>query len=129
MKHSDLVTVGWAYGQADLALAAALLGSAGIRAFPHSWYMASVDWAKTHALGGIALQVPAEQAADALTLLDENPITRRPRSWLWRLLAAAVSVAVLVLIAIPPPSTGFFAAALRPAPARAATPPAERPGS
>ncbi len=118
MKTSCFVTVGWAYGQAEAALAVALLGSAGIRAFPHTWSVATVQWHWTHALGGIALQVPADQAADAAELLADNPIVRRPRHWLWRLLVAAVAVAVLFWVSIPPPPSGFFPAALRPASGR-----------
>jgi len=118
VKDTDFVTVGWAYGQADAALAVALLGSAGIPAFPHTWYVASVQWHWTHALGGIALQVPAAQAADAIALLADNPIVRRPRHWLWRLLVAVAAVMVLLWVGFPPPPSGFFPATQRPASGR-----------
>lgn len=120
MKQSELVTVGWAYGQAEAGLAMALLDAAGIEAFPHSWYTASVQWSLTHALGGIALLVPAGQAGEASDLLAAHPIARRPRSLLQRVLTAAVAIAVLAWAGIPPPGTGLCAAALRPARAQVA---------
>lgn len=113
MRNSDFVTVGWAYGQAEAALAMALLGSAGIRVFPHTWYVASVQWHWTHALGGIALRVSTDQAADAITLLTEYPITSRPRRWTRRLLAAAVFTAIFLLMGFPPPPSGLFTASSR----------------
>ena len=122
MRDSNLVTVGWAYGQAEAALATALLRGAGIAVFADTWYLASVDWAKTHAFQGIALQVPAVQAADAAAILAEHPITRRPRPWQQRLLAGAVMLAAFLLVSLPPPPFGFFPAALRPASSGAAKP-------
>ncbi|MGF1592014.1 MAG: hypothetical protein ACFCUW_01970 [Kiloniellaceae bacterium] len=110
MTQSDLVTVGWAYGQAEAAVVSALLGGSGIRVFPHTWYVASVQWHWTHALGGIELKVPASQAADAAELLADCPVERRPRSWQWRLLVGGVSLAVLFLCSLPPPASGFFIA-------------------
>ncbi|MEO3430100.1 hypothetical protein AAFN88_14665 [Pelagibius sp. CAU 1746] len=98
----------------------ALLRAAGIEVFPDTWYFASADWTKTHAFGGIALRVPADQAADALTLLVEYPITSRPRRWTGRLLAAALFTAIYLLMVFPPPPSGFFPATLRPAPGRLA---------
>lgn len=120
MKNTDFVTVGWAYGQGEAAQVMALLGAAGIKVFPDTWYFASMDWAKTHAFGGIALRVPTAQAADAITLLAEYPITSRPRHWTRRLLTAAVFTAIFLLMGFPPPPSGFFPAALRPAPGRLA---------
>lgn len=113
MKESEFITVGWAYGQAEAALAMALLGASGIRGFPHTWHTAAVQWSLTHALGGIELRVPAAQAADAMALLAESPMTSRPRRGLRRLLAAAVMVAAFLLVGAPPPPNGFFASAFR----------------
>jgi hypothetical protein len=79
-----------------------------------------VQWHWTHALGGIALLVPADQAADAAELLAEFPITRRPQSWLRRLLAGAVMAAVFLLVSVPPPPSGFFPTILRPVSGRLA---------
>jgi hypothetical protein len=110
VSQSDLVTVGWAYGQAEAALVSALLGASGIGVFPHSWYVASVQWHWTHALGGIELKVPASQAGDAIALLAACPIARRPRPWPWRLLVAVVATAILVSVSVPPPAAGFFIA-------------------
>lgn len=114
MKNSELATVGWAYGQADAALAVALLGASGIKVFPHSWYTASVQWHWTHALGGIELRVPASQAPHAIALLADRPSARRPRSWPRRLLVTAVAIVVLIWMSIPPPSSGTVAATSRP---------------
>ena len=122
MAQSELVTVGWAHGVSEAALVSALLGSSGIRVFPHTWYMASVRWDWTHALGGIELKVPASQAADAKALLNVCPILRRRRHWLWRLLVAIVAIGVLYLVNIPPPASGFFAASRRPVASPAAEP-------
>ncbi len=113
MKNSDFATVGWAYGQAEAAQAMALLGAAGIKVFPDTWYFASLDWTKTHAFGGIALRVPTDQAADAIALLVEYPITPRPRHWTRRLLAAAVFTAIFLLMGFPPPPSGLFTASSR----------------
>jgi hypothetical protein len=110
VKDSDLITVGWAYGQAEAALAMALLGGAGIKTSPDPWYFASVRWDWTHAFGGIALRVPSDQSADAVELLAANPIVRRPRHWLWRLLMAMVAVAVFFWVNVPPPPFGCFPA-------------------
>ncbi|WP_193370623.1 hypothetical protein [Pelagibius marinus] len=104
-------------------MAQALLGAAGVKVFPDTWYVASVQWHWTHALGGIALQVPAAQAADAIALLADNPIVRRPRHWLWRLPVAVVAVMVLFWVGFPPPPSGFFPTVLRPASGRLAEAP------
>jgi hypothetical protein len=120
VTNTDFVTVGRAYGQAEAALVMALLGAAGIKVYPDTWYFASADWTKTHAFGGIALRVPTDQAADANTLLAEYPIAPRPRHWSRRLLAAAVFIAIFFLMSFPPPPSGFFPAALRPASGRLA---------
>jgi hypothetical protein len=113
VKTSDFVTVGWAYGQPEAALAMALLGSAGIKVFPDTWYFASVDWAKTHAFGGIELRVPTDQATDAIALLAACPIESRPRHWLGRLLAAVTFIAIFLLVSLPPPPSGLFTASSR----------------
>jgi len=117
VTQRELVTVGWAYGPAEAALVTALLLASGITVFPHSWYLATIRWDWTHALGGIELKVPAGQADDARALLAQNPVARRPRHWLWHILVAVVAVAVLYFVNIPPPASGFFFAG-RPAYAR-----------
>lgn len=120
MKQSELVTVGWAYGQWELGMAMALFEASGIRAFPHPWYTVSLQWSLTQALGGIALQVPAAQADEAVALLAAHPINRRPRPLLRRVLTAAIAVVVFSAAGIPTPGSGLFVAASRPARIRAA---------
>ncbi|MEQ9607150.1 MAG: hypothetical protein RLN99_05725 [Kiloniellaceae bacterium] len=112
MTQSELTTIGWAYGQAEAGLAMAMLGASGIRVVPHSYAMASVQWDLTHALGGIALQVPAGQAGDAAAILAGQSMMRRPRTWWRRLLAAVAFIAVFLAFNVPPPATGFYTAAL-----------------
>jgi len=119
VREGNLVTVGWAYGQAEAGLAMALLGSAGIRVFADTWYLASMNWTLTHAFGGIALQVPASEAKEAAAILAEFPIARRPRPWSRRLLGGAVMLAVFLTLGFPPPPYGLHARRLRPAVSRA----------
>jgi len=122
VRDSELIAVGWAYGQAEAALALGLLNASGIMVFAHSWHVLSVQWHWTHALGGIELRVPVSQAAAALELLDGFQVTPRPRSLLRRLLTGVIFVAALILVNLPPPSAGFFAAARRPVAALAPAP-------
>jgi hypothetical protein len=117
-EHPGLVTVGWAYGMPEAAMARALLESHGIMVFAQSWYTLTVHWHLSHAFGGIALCVPGSQRDAALEILADFVPARRKRG-LWRLL---VAVLVWVWLGFPPPPTGFILAGLRPAPARATTP-------
>lgn len=115
-ERCELVTVGWAYGMPEAALALSLLKSHGVRAFPQSWYTLTMHWHLTHALGGIALCVPASQRGVALEILADFEPTRRKRA-LWRIL---VMVLVWVWVALPPPPSSFVLAGPRPAPSRVA---------
>mgnify|MGYP000583428482 CR=1 FL=1 len=117
-EQPELVTVGWAYGMPETALALSLLESHGIRAFPQSWYMLTVDWTLSHALGGIALCVPASQRAAAAEILADCVPTRRRRPLWW----LAVMVMIWAWVGFPPPPTGFVLAGPRPAQIRTATP-------
>ncbi|WP_340119062.1 hypothetical protein [Pelagibius sp. 7325] len=111
MRQSELITIGWAYGQAEACLAMAMLGASGIRVMPHSYAMVSVQWDLTHALGGIALQVPAEQAANAAAILSGQSMMGRPGTLWRRLLATVAFIAVFLAFNVPPPAAGFYTVA------------------
>ena len=110
MKTPNLTTVGYAYGMAEAAMASGLLESAGIMVFRHPWHTVCVSWSKTHAFGGIEIQVPASQAEEAAAVLADFQPIARPRKRLIRLL---ICIAATLLIAVPPPASGFFPARLR----------------
>ncbi|TQV70635.1 hypothetical protein [Denitrobaculum tricleocarpae] len=111
MRRPNLTTVGYAYGVPEAAMAAALLESAGILVTRHPWHTVCVTWSKTHAFGGIEIQVPASQAEQAATILADFQPIARPRKRLFRLL---VCIAATLFIAVPPAASGFFAVAMRP---------------
>ena len=111
MRSSDLVTVGWAYGQPDSALAMAMLRSAGIPVYIQSYYTLSVAWHWTQAFGGMAVQVPASEGAAAAEILAGFQGT----SSRWRkLLYLLFAITVLLWVSVPPPPNGFSAAWRRP---------------
>lgn len=110
MRSPNLITVGYAYGMPEAAMASALLESAGIMVFRHPWHTVCNVWDKAHAFGGIEIQVPASQAQDAAALLADFQLIARPRQRLFRLL---VCIAATLMIAVPPPASGFYAAKLR----------------
>ncbi len=104
--QSNLVTVGWAYGAADAALATAMLKSARIPVHASDYYTLSVAWHWIHALGGIRLRVPASEANAAIEILGEFQGTpSRWRKWTW----IAVAVMIFFCFSTPPPSTGLVA--------------------
>ena len=117
MSDPLLVTVGRAYGLSEAAVAVTMLESSGIRVFAHPWHTVTLLWHKTHALGGIELQVCASHVEQAAAVLAEFQMTPRPKN---RLLLLVVGIFVLIAIGAPPPASGFFAA-VRPASTRAAT--------
>lgn len=111
VKSSDLVTVGWAYGQPDASLAMAMLRSAGIPVYVQSYYTLSVAWHWTQAFGGMAVQVPASQAAAAAEILADFQGT----SSRWRKLHYLfLALIVFFWIGLPPPSNGFCVNGRRP---------------
>ena len=117
-EQPELVTVGWAYGMPEASLALSLLESHGIRAFSQSWYMLTVDWTLSHALGGIALCVPASQRSAAMEILADFVPTRRRRPLWWLL----VMVLIWGWAGFPPPPSGFALAGPRPAQTRTTAP-------
>ena len=118
-EHSELTTVGRAYGVSEAALAAALLDAHGIEVFLDSWHTVSVQWYWAHALGGIELRVPASQAGPALEILADFQTTSRCKNRLLRLIIVSI---VFFWVGFPPPPSGFFVAAVRQVPPRASTP-------
>lgn len=112
------VTVGWAYGMAEASLALSFLEGQGIKTFPQTWYMLTVDWSLSHALGGMELCVPASQRAAAETLLADFGPTRRRRPMWWLL----IMVLIWAWASLPPPPTGFAVAVTRPAQTRGVAP-------
>ncbi len=119
MKPSELVTIGWAYGTSDAYLAISMLQSAGIPAFTQTLHHLNANWSLSHALGGIAIQVPGPEAPDAWELLAgfRGNTARRWRRWHW----LGFAVVVTLWLPVPPPSNGYTPAA-RWLPARSAAP-------
>ena len=117
-EQPELVTVGWAYGMAEASLTLSYLEGHGVKAFPQSWYMLTVDWTLSHALGGIALCVPASQRGAALEILADFAPIRRKRSLWWLL----VMVLIWGWAGFPPPPSGFALAGPRPTQSRPAEP-------
>ena len=109
VKHSDLVTIGWAYGTSDAYLALAMLKSAGIPVHLESLHYLNANWPFAHAFGGIAIEVPGSEAPDAWEVLAgfRGNTARRWRRWQWLVLAAVV----FLWIGVPPPSNGSIASA------------------
>lgn len=107
MSDPLLVTVGRGYGISDTALAISMLEAAGIKVSAHPWHTVSLTWHKTHAFGGIELQVPTSQVEQAAAVLADFQITTRPKN---RLFVLFVGIVVLIAIGAPPPASGFFAA-------------------
>lgn len=102
-----MTIIGWGYGIADTAVAVSMLESAGIPVHAHSRQTVSVAWNWTHALGGIAIQVPSGRAREASAVLaGYEPVSHRR----FTLRRALVLIAVWFWFGVPPPATGYFAA-------------------
>lgn len=102
----DLVTVGWAYGATDVALALSILEAAQLHPLPRTGNMVRNAWDQAIALGGTELCVPAPEAALAEELLADLALSPARRfSWL-RLL---VALAIYYYAGLPPPASGFVA--------------------
>jgi hypothetical protein len=107
----DLVTIGWAYGVSETAVALSRLEAAGIDVLAVSGRMASQSWHCIHALGGVELRVPESQAAFAHDMLtDTEPVSPRRRT-VTRLLLAMVGY---LLAGVPLPPTGIIIAGASP---------------
>jgi hypothetical protein len=103
----ELVIVGWAYGLGEGAVVVSSLESAGIHVLAHSRQMVSVSWHLAHALGGVALCVPASQAAAAHQILAQIEPSSSGRT---NVLRALLAVFVFLWFGVPPPPSGFFLA-------------------
>jgi len=101
----------------------AMLRTAGIPVFAQSLHFLSVGWDHSHALGGIAIMVPASDADDASDILAGFRGTSSRWRGLYYLLLAVV---IFLWVGVPPPSSGF-SPALRPAASRATGPIAQPP--
>jgi hypothetical protein len=122
VAQSNLITVGRAYGLADAACAMAVLRAAGIHVYPTNWYIFSMAWHLTHAIGGIELRVPASQALDASGILADFAAPTRPKSLQRRLANGQFGLFALYVAGYPLPASGYLAVTLRPV-----APPAARP--
>ncbi len=71
MKQSELVTIGWAHGTFDAYLAMSMLISAGIPVHTQPLHTLNANWTLSQAFGGIAIQVPPSEAADAWDILAD----------------------------------------------------------
>jgi hypothetical protein len=99
-------TVAYVYSQSDLALLLSLFEHADIYLQQIGSRHASVEWALTIALGGIALRVHEEDGDDARALLAglEYPPYRAPFfTGLWPIYLAFLALAVFALGVAPPP--------------------------
>ena len=75
-----LETVAIAYSQAEIATLHSYLDGHGVRTFLHSFTQVGTQWGMTLALGGVRLEVRAEDAPAARALLariDSRPFTGR----------------------------------------------------
>lgn len=99
----DLVTVGWAYGASDVALALSILEAAQLHPLPRTGNMVRNTWDQVIALGGTELCVPAPEAEELLAALAQSPARRF--GWLHLL----VFLAIYLYAGLPPPASGFVA--------------------
>jgi hypothetical protein len=105
-RRPDLETVAIAYSQPELAVLLSYLANRGIRAMPLGYGHAALQWDWTIALGGIAIRVPAADAAAARDAL--SAIERRAyrggiyTDTLW--LDVALTLLVFVTLLVPPPA-------------------------
>ena len=105
MKKDELVTTGWAHGTFDAYLAMSMLMSAGIPVHAQPLHTQNANWTLSQAFGGIAIQVPGSEAAEAREVLSDfkGNSGRRWRRWNYLVFA----VLVLFLANLPPPANGY----------------------
>jgi hypothetical protein len=68
----SLRTVAHYYHTPSAHIAAGFLNSHGIFTYVHGVHFANVEWHNIYVLGGIALQVPEQDVAQAITLLNQQ---------------------------------------------------------
>lgn len=103
---SGLAVVAVLYTPGESAVVLSRLQAAGIPAFADNWYIGTLAWHWTVALGGIRVLVPAAELAAASTLLAERGEDRPPPPAFsrYRLLNAAIAIAALLVASVPPPA-------------------------
>jgi len=100
------VTVACAHGLVECAVALSMLEAAGVAVVVHTGPIASVCPQLMNALGGMRLQVPAQQAELAIDILSGFEPVPKPAFGIF----ASLVLALLFLFSVPPPDSGFFAA-------------------
>ena len=107
----DLVTIGWAYGLSETAVAVARLEAAGVHVLAGSRQLASVAWHWSYALGGIELRVPESQARFAHEMLTDTEPSALRSGTAMRLLLALLG---FLLAGVPLPPSGVIIAGASP---------------
>lgn len=106
MRTTDdsLATVALIHGVSEACLALSALAGSGIPARAETWHTATTAWHWSHALGGVRLRVPREQAQAAREILAD--LQPAPPGRRWKLM-------VFFLLAfwwagLPPPPRGLL---------------------